>query len=387
MAKKQRDPLEEQFIDFIKERSQEDFKKKVLASERKTITQVAKTVAFLGPFEDLLENLKEMKFEVPAYKPAKKVAVKRHLNVIWSDHHYGADLDEKCNRIPFGVLEETRRMASLCRQIASYKHHYRDETVLNIHIIGDMIQGKLHDPEAAANLTDQVDRALWSLTNAIFFLSGQFPEIIIRTAVGNHGRLTSRHATRATDDKYDSIEFQLYRAIKAVVESNCPNVTMETDTMPFYTYEQFGMRGLMSHGDTVFNPGYPNKLIDIGKLRTQINEFNSKEVGEKVILFAFGHVHTAMDVDLGNAMVITNGCMIPTDQYALSIGIFDTPCKQQMWETVEGHMFGDHRKMDVTVADDKDTSLDEIIKPWNNRFKGRFPKPPPTYVKKAKAKK
>lgn len=380
---KQKDPREADFIDFIKERSQEDAVKRLAGFERKTITQVAKTVAFLGPFEELLENWKKVKVDVGTYKPAKKLPVKRHLNVMWSDHHYGADLDPKCNKIPFGPTEETRRMASLCRQIASYKRHYRDETVLNIHLIGDMIQGKLHDPESAANLSDQIDRAFWALTNAIFFLSGEFPEIIIRTAVGNHGRDVRRHPDRATNDKYDSIEFNLYRSVKAVVESSCPNVTMETETMPYYIYEQFGMRGLMSHGDTVFNPGYPNKLVNSKGLRDQINEFNAQE-DEKVCLFGFGHVHTAMDVDLGNAMVITNGCMIPTDEYALSIGIFSTPCKQQMWETVEGHMFGDHRKMDITVDDDKDGSLDEIIKPWNDRFKGRFPKPPAQYQKAKK---
>src|SRR5574338_884351 len=385
MSKKQRDPRESEFIDFIKERSAEDFSKKLQGAERKTITQVAKTVAFLGPFEELLENLKQVKFDVPTYKPAKKLVTKRHLNVMWSDHHYGADLDPKCCKIPFGPTEERRRMASLVHQISSYKRHYRDETTLNIHLIGDMIQGKLHDPESAAHLSDQVDRAFWVITNAIFYLSGEFPEIIIRTAVGNHGRDVRRHPHRATNDKYDSIEFNLYRSIKAVVESNCPNVTMETETMPYYIYEQFGMRGLMNHGDTVFNPGYPNKMISVQNLRAQINEFNAQE-DEHVQLIGFGHVHTAMDVDLGNAMVITNGCTIPTDEYALSIGIFTTPCKQQMWETVEGHMFGDHRKMDVTVKDDKDESLDGIIAPWDSRFKGRFSKPPAPYQKKAKKK-
>lgn len=381
--KKQQDPRESEFIEFIKERSQEDFQKRLKGAERKTITQVAKTVAFLGPFEELLENLKEVKFEVPAYKPKQKVSCKRHLNVMWSDHHYGANLDPRCNKIPFGTIEETRRMAALCKQIASYKRHYRDETTLNIHLIGDMIQGKLHDAESGALLTEQVDRAFWAITNAIFFLAGQFPEVVIRTAVGNHGRDVRRHPDRATNDKYDSIEFQLYRSIKAVVESNCPNVTMETETMPYYIYEQFGMRGLMSHGDTVFNPGYPNKMVNVSNLRAQINEFNAQE-DQHVQLFGFGHVHTAMDVDLGNAMVITNGCLIPTDEYALSIGIFTTPCKQQMWETVEGHMFGDHRKMDVTVADDKDASLDQIIKPWDSRYKSRFPKSPAQYQKAKK---
>lgn len=385
MAKKARDPREAEFIDFINERSAELTAKRVATSERKTIAQVAKTVAFLGPFEDLLKDLQKVRFEVPRYKGnGKKKAVKRHLNVMWSDHHYGADLDPRCNNIPFGVVEESRRMAALCKQIADYKRHYRDETTLNIHIIGDMIQGKLHDSESAAKLTDQVSRAVWCLVNGLFFLSGQFPEVIVRTAVGNHGRDIRRHPDRATNDKYDSIEFQIYNTIKAVLESNCPNVTVETETMPYYVYEQFGMKGLMTHGDTVFNPGYPNRLIDTSKLEMQINKFNVNRASDHIVLFGFGHVHTAMDVDLGNVIAITNGCMIPTDEYALSIGIFNTPCKQQMWETVEGFMFGDHRKMTISVKDDKDESLDAIIKPWDSRYKTRFPRPPSSYKKSKK---
>ena len=59
--------------------------------------------------------------------------------------------------------------------------------------------------------------------------------------------------------------------------------------------------------------------------------------------------------------LVTNGCLIPPDPYAVSIGLHSTACSQQLFESVPGYMFGDHRMLNVGPQNDRDKSLDEII--------------------------
>lgn len=303
---------------------------------------------------------------IPKYKGKKAKHVERKLNLILSDLHYGADLDPKLVTFPYFAVQESRRTAFICAQAADYKRQYRAETELDIHLIGDIIQGKLHDVQNSADLTEQYDRALHSLIYGIEFLATEFRKVTVRTSVGNHGRDVSRHPERAMQDKYDSNEFRIYRALKYRF-AKVPNIQMETPMRGFYRYEQFGMHGVMTHGDTIFNPGYPGRLINTQGLEGQINKFKMAHPDNaEAQLFGFGHVHTAMDVMIGGNTVITNGCLIPTDEYAQSIGIYQTPCSQQLWETVPGHMFGDHRRLDIHPSVDSDKSLSRIVPVWES---------------------
>jgi hypothetical protein len=104
-------------------------------------------------------------------------------------------------------------------------------------------------------------------------------------------------------------------------------------------------------------------------MRKQINEINSSEItrGKKGYkLFAVGHVHVGSITHLPNgAILMTNGCLLPPDYYAVSRGNFHTACGQWIWESVENHIVGDHRFLVVNENTDKDSSLDGIIVPFS----------------------
>ncbi len=348
---------------WIRDRADTLESKVVQKSNRKTLDYVAAQEVALARQEEIARRFSERKF-TPEYKGKKSRHTERKLNVILSDLHYGADLDPKLVNFRYGPLEESRRTAAVVAQVADYKRQYRHETELHVHLIGDIIQGKLHDIQNAADLTTQSDRALHCLIYGIEFLATEFKKVIVTTSVGNHGRDAQRHPERAMQDKYDSNEFRIYRALKYRFEK-VPNVEFHTPMRGFYVYDQFGMLGVMTHGDTIFNPGYPGKIINIEKLHQQINKFKlSRPEYNSIKLVGMGHVHTAMDVDIDGTMVVTNGCLIPNDEYAQSIGIFNTPCRQQLWETVDGHMFGDHRLLKIGPTHDADASLDKIVPVW-----------------------
>jgi hypothetical protein len=330
---------------------------------KQTLDLLAKHELFLRREEKLAEKFAQRSW-IPTYKGKKTKYVERKLNLLISDTHYGADLDPRLVQYPYGPVEESRRTASVGAQVADYKRQYRPQTTLNVHILGDIISGKLHDVQNGANLTEQIDRALHHNIHLLEFLATEFREVNVRTSVGNHGRDTSRHQDRVMQDKFDSHEFRLYRAIKWAMKK-VPNVKMEVPMRGYYVVDQFGMKSMFTHGDTILQPGYPGKSINTGKLKTQANEFClSAPEYKDTKLFAVGHVHQSTSTQAGSATIVTNGCLLPGDEFSQSIGIFGSTCSQWLWETVDGHIFGDSRRLEVGPDQDKDVSLDKIIPLW-----------------------
>lgn len=332
--------------------------KKYLRLEKKYDSLKSNGVVFTESLEEMLADCPL--FYLEPYKPAKHKKVKRYLNVLLSDLHFGADLDPAESPLAFGTVEERRRMAAITREVVDYKPHYRNETELVVHLAGDIIQGKLHDVLSAAPMAEQSTRAIYLLGSFLRTVSANFPKVHVYCTPGNHGRIKDRHSDRAVNQKWDSFENIIYESLR-IMFSKAKNVRFTIPKTPFYEYELFGMRGFVTHGDTVLNPGYPGKAVNVARLESQILQLIAAR--GKYDLVAVGHVHVPSVIHLPSTVLITNGCLIPPDPFAVSIGIHKTATVQQLWETVPGYMFGDHRMLNVTSATDKDASLDRIIPP------------------------
>jgi DNA repair exonuclease SbcCD nuclease subunit len=258
----------------------------------------------------------------------------------------------------YGTTEERRRTAALAREVIEYKDHYRDHTELVVHLAGDIIQGRLHDIASAAPVAEQVTRAIYLLTSFLRRCAAAYPKVSVYCTPGNHGRIKDRHPSRAVNQKWDSFENIIYEAVRIAMH-DAANVSFVIPKTPFYEYALFGMRGFVTHGDTVLNPGYPGKAVNVAKLESQALKLMSARGDYRLI--AVGHVHVPSVVHLPSTVLVTNGALIPTDEYGTSIGVHSTACVQQLWETVPNYMFGDHRMLNFTAETDKDTSLDAII--------------------------
>jgi hypothetical protein len=300
-------------------------------------------------------------------KPESGRGIKRELNVLISDTHFGSDLDARYVPLKYGTIEEARRLAYVVKQVCEYKRQYRKETRLRVHLAGDIIQNQLHDKRDGDISAAQVARAIWLLDQALAYFAAEFPEVIVDVATGNHGRNTGRHQERATLDKVDSLETMIYYALK-VSAKNLKNVTVNIPRTPYLTYESFGAKCFGTHGDTVLNAGYPGKSVKVSGLEAQINRINaSLPNADEYKLFFMGHVHVGMMLHMSNgATIITNGALIPTDQYGVSIGLFETQSGQWMWESVPGHVVGDSRFITIDSKVDSDTSLDRIVRPFDD---------------------
>ena len=157
--------------------------------------------------------------------PVKKLKTYRVLTLVLSDLHFGSDLlQEETGVLDYKTTEEARRLAKIVKETVDYKRQHRDETSLNVLLLGDLIQNQLHDARDGAELAEQVCRAIYLLTQAVHKLSFEFGSVTVYANAGNHGRYTNRHHDRATYQKWDSHETVIAFAIKQAC-ANLKNVT------------------------------------------------------------------------------------------------------------------------------------------------------------------
>lgn len=348
----------QKYVDSVAAALREQWGTRMSSSTSKAM---ARQSIFLDYLEDLL---KKNPFPAPksvARKPKKQTKTARILNLMLSDLHYGSDIRVEETGTRYGAKEEARRTAAVVQAAANWKRQYRGETELYVHLLGDIIEGKLHDPETAAPLTEQYYRAIWNLGQALRYLSTEFKRVTVFTSPGNHGRRKDRHPGRAVNQKWDSIENMIYAGLKFAL-ANVKNVDIRVSTKPYYVYQAFDQKGFMTHGDTVLTPGYPNRSIAVESIRRQVNEINSVEHCD---LFGVGHVHVSSSTRLPSGPVfLTNGCLVPSGEYGQSIGIMNGVCSQHLWESVPGIIFGHRMEVLVDEKTDKNEGLDIIVKPF-----------------------
>lgn len=292
--------------------------------------------------------------------------IRRELVIVLSDLHLGADISaEATGGMSYGPREEARFAAQVVQQVCTYKPEYRDETALRVVILGDIIHGCLHDLRDGAVMAEQKDRAMHILGQMIAQFAAAFRKVTVECVTGNHGRDKLRHPKRATSAKWASNEMTVYCSVRRIC-SNLKNVEWNIPLAAFGQFTVFGKRFFYTHGDTVLCVGNPGKRIDSQSLENQVNRLNAtlRDRDEYAVVLA-GHAHQFLHLALNNGVtVIVNGPFTPIDEYATSIGIFESVSSQTMFEAVPGFPVGDLRRIVLDKKVASDSSLDGIVKPW-----------------------
>jgi predicted phosphodiesterase len=295
-----------------------------------------------------------------SHKKAKRVE-----NIVLSDLHFQSLIDPEECPIGYGAIEESRRLGKVAEQVADYKRQYRKDTKLVIHLLGDIIQGTLHDARDGAPLAWQQAAAIHYIVQFIMFQSAQFPSVEVYCASGNHGRNKQRHHDRAVHQKWDSHETTIYYAVKtAILNAGIKNVKFVIPKTPYYVVDVFGKKIFGTHGCTVFKSGYPGHSINVKALSHQLLKWNeAKHVGGPFDLVVVGHIHVPAQVRLPEGSIITNGALVPSDPFAVSIGSPSNVCGQWLFESTKDHVVGDSRFIVVDGAEN-DASYNKIITPF-----------------------
>lgn len=348
--------------------AQNEVNKYVTTRNKKVSAALGREIFFLQKFDEICEARFKGTFKPSAYALKKShKETKRYINTLWSDLHIGSDLDPREVPLKFGAVEEARRMASIAVQVAEYKTQYRDVTDLNIFLLGDIIEGKLHDILAAASRAEQVTRAIHVLSQAIAFTAQHFKKVTVWCNPGNHERNKERHPERAMGGKWDSDATIIYAALKIALKT-LTNVEFKIPRTPYIEVPVFDKWMFGTHGDTMLNVGYPGTTINVRKANVEtakINATNARGKGYEFDLFFVGHVHIASTVELdAGGTFMTNGCLVPPSPFEVNKNSLHHTTKQWIWESVKDFVLGDMRKADVGLKQDKDASLDKIVEPW-----------------------
>lgn len=285
--------------------------------------------------------------------------ITRSVVALWSDLHLGANMDARSNPIPFRATEEARRFEYIVRQVLDYKPQYRANSEHVALINGDVIDGLLlHDQRAGIPLTEQKAVFWHFFRNYLGLAAQQFPLVRVFFQPGNHGRNVARHPGRATEDKWDGIEWDMYYALQQMC-SSLPNVSFD---LPFQAIGKVDLHGqyiLLTHGDTEVKLGDPDTKAR--ENAAQLDRINSTLLyGVPFARGAAGHYHKARF----NPWWIFNPALVPPNGHARTSGYIGEPCGQTIWEAVEGYPVGDMRAVFVGEAQDRDERLGKLITPF-----------------------
>lgn len=306
---------------------------------------------------------KKFSFQI-CCSPKATAPASQTLLLVLSDLHYGADIKSiETGLLNYGSEQEARRTAQVIRETVSYDPANRVNTKLVVLIIGDIIQGQLHDPRDGAVIAEQWDRAVHNLAQALAYLSGHFMEVEVHIEPGNHDRIASVHPKRAINGKWNSYMWMIGSALKWACHS-LPNVTFNMPKTPYVMLEIFGHNIFATHGDGVINVGH--ETVSIGGLEKQTGRLNELlPGGKKFDYFISGHIHRGQFIALQNGChVVTNASITPNDQYAVSLGAVSSNCGQWLLVFKQGTKGAIQRLIPVGYEQDKDESLDAIITPW-----------------------
>jgi hypothetical protein len=291
--------------------------------------------------------------------PPEPGVITRSVVAHWSDLHLGANLDARSNPIPFRAVEEARRFEYIVRQVLDYKPQYRSNSEHVCVINGDVIDGMLlHDQRAGIPLTEQKAVFWHFFTTYLGLAAQQFPRVRVICQPGNHGRNIARHPGRATEDKWDGIEWDMYYALKQMC-SGLPNVTFDLPFQAVSVLDLYGQFILVTHGDTEVKLRDPDSgAKDNASIMDRINA--TQLYGVTFARGMAGHFHKERQ----GPWWLFNAALVPPNGHARAEGYIGEPCGQLIFEAVEGYPVGDMRPVKVGRSQDHDEQLGKLITPF-----------------------
>lgn len=337
---------------------------KYAAHNRKFASILAEQQLFLAEFKKAAAAW-ENKAKPLAPPPARPSVTKRTVVAVLSDLHYGADVSgRETGYLDFGPTEEARCTAKMAYEVGDYKIEHRDHTELVVCLLGDIIENHLHNIRDAADIAEQVSRALSALTYFFQYVATKYGRVTVKCVSGNHDRNKHLQEKRAESKKVaNSFATIIYDALAWACKP-LKNVSFDIPETAWCVFTAQGNTFYVTHGDTNLDPGSPGNSVNVGSLENQTNRIMAG-LG-KIDCFIVGHVHISTNVELTNgAILLTNGTMTPVGPFAVNgCNIHRAPNSQWIFESVAGHPVGDARRINFNRKTHQDESLDVLVPAW-----------------------
>ena len=279
--------------------------------------------------------------QLATYKPPKKVArpkakTSRRLMTAYacaSDWHIEEEVLQ--TDVP-GVdnqynleISQARSQAFFQGLVALLRKHTRDYEIHHLYLglLGDFITGWLRDEDREKNLlapTDAMMRALDYLAWGIRLLLQETDMQVIYVICqdGNHERIHEKPQIRT--GHINSYTWIMYHILRRLFQDEKRVVFQVSESTMAYTTDPSGHVTRWAHGDHGFryNGGIMGLGVPAWKWLMRVDE--SCKADTTVI----GHYHTLGFY--GQCKLVTNGSLIGTNGYSLSLG-FSEPPQQAFW--------------------------------------------------------
>lgn len=269
-------------------------------SLRRSLRDEARIQDMKDLMKDSIKTLPDLKFTDYVYpEDAHKEAV-----LLLSDLHIGAVVDNFYNK--YNVDVAARRVNKLVDEVITA---CKDNKVqrLNVCNLGDIVHGGIHLSARVENNEDRVDEIMTAseiIANALVKLSSSIPEVVYRSTIGNHDRMTPNlHEAIEKENFIRIIDWYLEARLKD------SKVIFADDNLD----DSIGLFELENGKLFAFAHGHQDRNDQQSLLAL------SSILSRRLDYFAIGHFHSGGLKTNQGTMVINNGSVMGVDSYASSI--------------------------------------------------------------------
>jgi hypothetical protein len=240
------------------------------------------------------------------------------LNLSLSDLHSNetVDFDETGGLAQYNFGIFTRRMDYLAQSILSIKSKLTGYNLphLNIHALGDMGGGEIHEELSKTNdgtLVDMTFGTAFVLAQFCLDLLSAFETIDMDCVVGNHGRMTVKPAFK---QRYVNWDYIIYQTLSLML-INEPRVKFNIPKS-FWTIKELGdKRVLLLHGDNIKSwMGVPWYGIERAAAKLQQLLAANNQFFDYIEL---AHFHRTGEIQTPGGAMFINGSAIGGNDFSL----------------------------------------------------------------------
>lgn len=219
--------------------------------------------------------------------------------VLFSDWHYGMEIDNYCNKFNEQVFNE--RVTKLISKTIEYGKKHEIST-LHVANLGDLIAGLIHIStrvQANEDAIGQIQYVSETLAEALDLFSNEFTNVKFYNITGNHGRIVSNKNDVGIKENFEYL-IPWYLEARLRKHTNI-EIINEQDGFILTTILNSNIAFTHGHYDK------PDQAVTkIPQMTGIIPDF----------IFS-GHIHHHFEKEYGKTICIVNSSLIGNDDYAM----------------------------------------------------------------------
>lgn len=266
----------------------------VQREKRKSLRVEARFESLVDVLKSEIRNLPPIKLNVCNRKADENI----EASILVSDLHVGLIVDNTTHYYDIEVAKE--RLGELCSKTIKYcKLHNVHK--LNVELLGDAVSGIIQLGNRVDEEEDSISQIITvseMLSNFINELKAEIPQVIIYAVIGNHSSVFANKKERSNKENFERLIFEY---IKLRVGQKVITNGLED----YLVYKIKDKTVVLTHGNRDNLQNAKQHFVDLlGIIPDYIH---------------FGHIHHFNIKDDCDTEITTNGSLISTDDFAVSI--------------------------------------------------------------------